>query len=248
MGIDYSQYKLSSKEKYSFLTAGYGCIVVIFYLFYHSLIFSLAGGLIISLFIVPFVRWKAEKRQALLITQFKDMLYSMSSYVASNMKITDALEGSMVSLESIYGRESPLVMELEYMIRNIKENKESEIRLLQDFAYRSHCEDIENFVQVYVSCIITGGDMDRVLKNAIDILMDKITIEREIRTLTAQKKLEGNIITVMPVLVIFFLNIFSPEYLTPLYTTLTGRVIMTAAVAGLVISHFMMKKMTSIEV
>ena len=248
MEIDYSKYELSIKEKYSFLIVGYICIFVILYLFYHSLIFSLICSVSTFLLLVPFEKYKAEKRRGLLITQFKDMLYSMSAYVAANVQIADALEGSLDSLKSIYEDDSPLVMELEYMVRNIRENKESEIRLLQNFAERSHCEDIENFVQVYVSCMITGGDLEKVLKSTIEILMDKINIEREIRTLTAQKKLEGNIITAMPIIVILFLNIFSPDYLSPLYVTLPGRLMMTGAIAGLVAAHLIMRHLTSIEV
>ncbi len=248
MGIDYSKYELSVKEKYSYIFIGYICIFVLFYLFYHSMFFSFVSGFIICLFIYPFSCRKAEKRRGLLITQFKDMLYSLSSYVAANMQITEALEGSLESLRAIYGDGTPLVQELEYMVRNIKENKESEIRLLQDFADRSRCEDIENFVQVYVSCIITGGDLEKVMKNTIEILMDKMTIEREIRTLTAQKKLEGNIITAMPVLVIMFLNIFSPDYLEPLYTTFSGRLLMTGSITGLAAAHLMIHRLTSIEV
>lgn len=248
MLIDYSEYSLSVKEKYSFFSVGYLCVFAVTYLFYHSFFFSVSASFICLLFKDPFVKWKAEKRRGLLITQFKDLLYSMSSYVAANIQLAQALEGCLENLKSMYDDDSPLVIELEYMVRNIRENKESEIRLLQNFAERSCCEDIENFVQVYVACTVTGGDMEKALKNTIEILMDKINIEREIRTLTAQKKFEGNIITAMPVIVILFLNIFSPDYLSPLYATLWGRLLMTGAIAGLAVSHFMMKRLTDIEV
>lgn len=248
MGIDYSKYELSAREKCSFIVVGYICICAVFYLFYHSLLFTLISGLLVFLFIVPFENLKAEKRRVLLITQFKDLLYSMSAYIAAGTQIVDALEGSLDNLRAMYDEDSPMVMELSSMVLNIRENKESEIRLLQDLANRSHCEDIENFVQVYVSCTITGGNLEKVLKNTIEILMDKINIEREIRTLTAQKKFEGNIITIMPVLVILFLNVFFPEYLSPLYATVFGRVLMTGALVGLASAHLMMRRLTGIEV
>lgn len=248
MGIDYGQYQLSAKETYSFLLGGYVCIFAILYLFYHNLFFSLAGGTVCFGFIGSYTDWKAEKRRMLLITQFKDLLYALSSYVAANIQLAQALGGCLDSLKLLHDENSPLIIELDSMVRSISEHKESEIRLLQDFASRSHCEDIENFVQVYTSCMTTGGDLEKVLKNTIDILIDKISIEREIQTLTAQKKLEGNIITAMPIIVILFLNVFSPEYLSPLYETVQGRLIMTGALLGLVFSHWMIRKMTNIEV
>lgn len=248
MDIDYKYYELSSKEKYGFITVGYFVIFLVLYMFYHSLIFSFVGGFMIYIVIPVYISWKSEQRRMMLLTQFKDLLYSLSSYVAANLQLSEALEGSLENMKYLYDEDTPLVKELTYMVINIKENKENDIRLLKDFADRSHCEDIENFVQVYASCMITGGDLEKVLKNTIEILMDKITIEREIRTLTSQKRLEGNIITVMPLIVIAFLNLFSPDYLEPLYVTVPGRLIMTGALIGLISAHIMTRKMTDIEV
>lgn len=248
MDIDYMHYELSSKEKYGFITVGYVSIFLILYMFYHSLMFSFAGGFLVIVILPAYSSWKAERRRLLLLNQFKDLLYSLSSYVAANLQLSEALEGSLENMRFLYDDDTPLVKELTYMVVNIKEHKDNDIRLLKDFADRSHCEDIENFVQVYSACMVTGGDLEKVLKNTIEILMDKITIEREIRTLTSQKKFEGNIITAMPLIVILFLNVFSPDYLEPLYVTVSGRLIMTGALAGLTAAHIMTRKMTDIEV
>ena len=248
MNIDYNHYDLSKKEKYGFYLAGYFCIFVILYLFYHSLLFSFTGGFLSVILLPVYQKHKAEKRKMLLLAQFKDFLYSLSSYVAANIQILQALEGSLNNLKFLYDENTPFVEELSYMVKSVNENKENEIRLLKDFAQRSHCEDIENFVQVYASCVITGGDLEKVLKNTIEIIMDKITIEREIRTMTSQKRFEGNIITAMPLIVIMFLNVFSPDYLEPLYVTVPGRLLMTGAIAGLITAHLMTRKMTDIEV
>lgn len=248
MDIDYMEYELSVKEKYGFTAAGYVMIFLMLYMFYRSIVFSFAGGFLVFIVTPFFVKWKAERRRILLLTQFKDLLYSLSSYVAANLQLAEALEGSLENMKFLYDEDTPLVKELTYMVINIREHKENEIRLLKDFAERSHCEDIENFVQVYSACLITGGDLEKVLKNTIEILMDKITVEREIRTLTSQKKLEGNIITLMPLIVIMFLNVFSPDYLEPLYVTVSGRMIMTGALTGLIAAHIMTRKMTDIEV
>lgn len=248
MHIDYNHYDLSKKEKYGFYAAGYFCIFVILYLFYHSLAFSFAGGFLTVVLLPIYQKHKAEKRKMLLLAQFKDFLYSLSSYVAANIQILEALEGSLNNLKFLYDENTPFVEELSYMVKSVNENRENEIRLLKDFAQRSHCEDIENFVQVYSSCVITGGDLEKVLKNTIEIIMDKITIEREIRTMTSQKRFEGNIITAMPLIVIMFLNVFSPDYLEPLYVTVQGRLLMSGAIAGLITAHLMTRKMTDIEV
>lgn len=87
-----------------------------------------------------------------------------------------------------------------------------------------------------------------VLASTCEILNDKMSIEKEIKTLVAQKKLEGKIITVMPLCVIIFLNIISPDYLQVLYSTFAGRIVMTLALAGMATAYLMTERLTDIEV
>ena len=175
----------------------------------------------------------------------------------------------------LYDESTPLISELKYMVKNISENRESDIQIFLDFAKRSHCEDIDNFVQVYMTCRTMGGNLEKVIKSTTEIIVDKINIESEgytdpvkiaddgfyrnqfridinieseIRTLTAQKKFEGKIISMMPFAILLLLNLFSPDYLEPLYTTLTGRIVMTAALGGLVFAFFLTERLTAIEV
>lgn len=90
--------------------------------------------------------------------------------------------------------------------------------------------------------------MDVVITNAGEILIEKIEIEREIETLTGQKKFEGKIIMLMPVLVIIFLNLFSPEYIEILYTCVAGRIIMTTAWVGMLVAYILNEKIMNIKV
>lgn len=246
--MDYLQYDLSKKEKRNFFITGYVGSFAVLFLFYHSLLFSLAGGFIPCLFLEKYQEYLAGKRRALLTTQFKDLLYSLSASIAVNQQIGEALKDGLENLSLIYAEDTPMVRELKHMVKSISENRESDIRLLLDFAERSHCEDISNFAQVYDACVTTGGDMEKVLKNTTEILVDKMNIEREIKTMTAQKKFEGKIISAMPLIVILFLNVFSPDYLEPLYTTLAGRLIMTAAIGGIGFAFYLTERLTDIEV
>ena len=164
------------------------------------------------------------------------------------IQISEALANGLESLRMLYDESTPLISELKYMVKNISENRESDIQIFLDFAKRSHCEDIDNFVQVYMTCRTMGGNLEKVIKSTTEIIVDKINIESEIRTLTAQKKFEGKIISMMPFAVLLLLNLFSPDYLEPLYTTLTGRIVMTAALGGLVFAFFLTERLTAIEV
>ena len=92
-----------------------------------------------------------------------------------------------------------------------------------------------------------GGDLEKIISRASVILTDKMNIEREIKAITAQKTLEGRIIALMPPAMLLALNLVSQSYIAPLYSTLTGRLIMTGCLAATVCGVWLMEKISAIE-
>ncbi len=221
---------------------------LVVYLFYHSIILSAAAGFLVH-FLRPYAeRYMAERRMNLLTVQFKDLLYSLSASVAAGRQMAEALIEAEENLAVMYGSEEPIMKELRYMKINLLENKESDKVLLKDLASRSRNEDINNFVQVYITCRSMGGDLEKIIGHTSEILTDKMAIEREIKVITAQKKMEGRIISLMPLVMLLMMNLFSYSYIEPLYQTASGRIIMTGALAAVAYGIFLMEKLSQIEV
>lgn len=230
-----------------FILTGYTLIFVIGQIFYGNIGFSAVCGLTVFLLIDQYKKYLHKRRTAILRNQFGDLLFSLSASVATGRQLASALQDAYVNLGYVYKSNTPMMEELKYMTKSIAENRDSEETLLIGFAQRSQVEDIRNFVDVYLSCRVTGGDINQVIANASEILMQKMSIERDIKVMTSQKQFEGKIISAMPVLVILFLNIASPGYLENLYCTLEGRFIMTIALAGIVTAFVLTEKITNIE-
>ena len=180
--------------------------------------------------------------------QFKDLLYSLSASVAAGRQMGEALVEAEQNLAVMYEAKEPIMKELRYMRINLVENKESDKVLLKDLATRSKNEDINNFVQVYATCRSMGGDLEKIIGHTSEILSDKMAIEREIKVITAQKKTEGRIISMMPLAMLLMMNVFSYSYIEPLYRTAGGRIIMTGALAGVACGMYLMEKLSEIEV
>ncbi len=248
MDTDYRTYELSSKEKIRFVTTGYICFFAIGYLFYKSILLSALAGILILLFLRKYRSYKAEQRRNYLLMQFKDLLYSLSASISTGKSMAEGLKEGLEDLKLIYDDSTPLVIELESITKGIFENRGSEAQLLSDFAARSGCQDIESFVDVYLSIRETGGDMEKVITKTADILTDKISIEKEIRTIISQKQVEAKIITAMPLVILAGLNVTSSGYTDPLYETVEGRIIMTAALAGMIFAYNLTEKITDIKV
>ena len=245
---DYSKYDLSKREKCLLYSAGYMCIFSVVYLFYHNLIISALSGLIVR-FLRPIAEEVlARRRKATLEIQFKDMLYSLSSSIVAGRQMAEAIIEANNTLQIMYGEDEPIMTELRHMKANIEGNKESDKVLLQDFAVRSHSEDIDNFVQVYVTCRNMGGNLEGIIGHTAGVITDKMNIEKEIRVITNQKKLEGRVVALMPIAMLLVMNILAYSYIEPLYSTIIGRLIMTGALITIASGVYIMEKMSRIEV
>jgi len=244
----YLYYKLNFHEKIRFLIiCGLG-LVTIAYLFYHSIILSLLFSCLAYPGLGSYRSYLAEKRRKQLKEQFRDLLYSISASVSTGRQMPQALYEAEQSMRLIYKEDSLIVLELSNMVKRLNEYRESEEEILKDFASRTCIEDISDFVDIYLTCRETGGDFIKVLTKASEIIMDKITIEKEIRTITAQKQFEAKILTAIPLIILLFLQLVSPDYLSAMYEGIKGRILMTLALSCLGLSYFWSMKLTKIEV
>ncbi len=248
MTESYAVYKMTEKERVLFFGAGYLAAAMIIYLFYHSLILSLLCGFLVVKAKPYYEARRAGQRIRKLNHQFRDMLYSVSASIAAGRQMPQALTEAADSLAVMYGPEEPIMQELNHMKRCITENNESDRELLADFAARSCCEDIRNFVQVYIINRNMGGDLEQAIARTVSILTDKMNIQREIHALTAQKKLEGRLIALMPLVMLAILNILSPSYVIPLYSCAPGRLIMTGCLGAGLGGLVLMEKISDVEI
>mgnify|MGYP000362610807 CR=1 FL=1 len=248
MTEDYNEYALSKKERASFAAGFVSFLCLPGYVFYESLL-PAAAGLFAYRKEERFYRnYKAGCRKNALLLQFRDFLYSLSSSFATGRHMTEAIQEAGENLREIYGENSDMAAETESMLRRIRETGATDLEVLADFSARSHLEEAEDFTQVFRACRETGGNLVAAVNKAATVIGEKINIEREIKTMVAQKKLEGRIITAMPAVIIFFLQLMSADYLDVMYQTLAGRILMSAALGLTLGASIVIERITEIEV
>ena len=248
MPIYYDNTDLSPAEKQKFILGAVILGMTTRMLFYDSL---LTGGLITAccgLYLPSYKGNIKEKRKQQLLLQFRDLLYSISSSVSSGRTVAQALEESVEFWQSTYEEKDYIMRELAYMNGRIHRGGEKDIDVLKDFANRSGIEDIADFVNVYESCRMTGGNLNQAINRATTIIGDKITLERELKTLMAQKIFESRIVALAPFAMVLLLKIMSPDYLEPMTATQGGRIITTFSLGLAAAALLMMERINKIEI
>ena len=244
---DYQEYILNKKEKLHFLVIYGGLLWFLSYLFYHNMWLCLLFPLTAYHGLKYYSIYLAEKRNRQLSLEFRDTLYALSASIATGRQLSDALVDARENMKTIYGNQAIIVRELSLMVKRIFDSREPEEAVLRDFARRSDHEDIAGFVDIYFTCRATGGDVVKVMAKTSEIIMDKMTIEKEIRVLTAQKRFEVKLLTAMPIVVLLCLQFVSPDYIDLLYTDIRGRILMTMAMAGIGLSYLWSMKLIKIQ-
>lgn len=247
MSADYGKWDLSIKDILVlvcfFLAGG----LAVGWLFYDSL--RVAAVLSMSVFFaVPYYKkWKIGERRQQLLLQFRDVLYSAASSVSIGRSMGQALEESISFWNGTYSEEDMMMQELKHMVRSMKESNMADVEVLRDFARRSGLSDAADFAEVYESCKGSGADLVQAVNRAAMVIGDRITLERELKTLMAQKKFESRIVMGAPFAVLLLLKLMSPEYLNPLTDTYEGRIISTAALLLIGAACLLMERVNRFE-
>lgn len=248
MPIYYDSMDLSTTEKQRFVIAALALGMTTGMLFYDSPVAGIFLTLSCGFYLPRYRQNIREKKKAQLLLQFRDLLYSISSSVSAGRTVAQAMEESVDFWKATYEENDYIMKELTYMNGRIEKSGEKDIDVLRDFAARSGLGDISDFVSVYESCRLTGGDLPRAINRATTIIGDKITLERELKTLMAQKIFESRIVSIAPFVMVLMLKIMSPDYLEPMTATQGGRVITTFALGLMAVALVMMERINKIEI
>ena len=246
--VDYDVYVMSRQEKIVNILLASIALFAVGYIFYHN--FFIAAIMMVFSVKWPGIRTKQiiAKRKNSLQLQFKDMLYSLSSALSVGKSVESGLSDCLKDLAVIYpDPETEILVELEYILRGISVNNTIE-EMFSQFAERAHLEDIDNFVDIFVTCKRSGGDLIEVMRSTSNTIGEKIEIKQEIETVISGKKMEFKVMMVMPVVMVLFLSVTSAEYMDPVFSTIIGNIAMTVAIAIFAVAYVVGSKVMTIEV
>lgn len=234
-------YKVSKKEKAVVIMVIFMAIIIISILFYgtiYAVVILLPLG-------VPIYREQKRriinKKKKELKVQFKDMLMVMSDSLKTGYSVSNALKESYKDMVSMYGRYSYICEELRIMISKIKLNVREE-DIFKDFAKRTGLREAILFSRIFSVAKRTGGNMTEVIGSVTDSIVLKENVREEIEVSTTEKKTEQKIMTLIPMALILYVKMMSPDFLNIMYETNAGRIVMTICLVLYVLTFLWAQK------
>lgn len=94
----------------------------------------------------------------------------------------------------------------------------------------------------------TGGNLAEILDNASQIIRERFALLRQVRTHTAQGRLTGLILTLLPIILGVLMFIISPHEISILWTDPTGRKLLYAGAVMILIGGLIIRNIVNLEV
>ncbi len=244
---DIFEIKLSKNKKIvaylSLFISGFAVSWVFYKLIILSFIFAF-----LSLFLIKFYKKMYIKKISEVI---EDEFYDINLLLSAELETGTPINMAIKSIKNEITRSD--IYNFKYMnieISNWDKKMNMGIKLnkiIQDFAIRSKNNNIMDYANMIAICTKKGGSIRDVIKNTNSILNEKRTLKREIEVISAEKKLEQKIMNLMPLAVLIMLDKSAPEFISPLYTNILGRITMTILLFIFLLSYLWSSKIASLN-
>ncbi|NHC41375.1 type II secretion system F family protein [Bacillus sp. MM2020_1] len=213
----------------------------LFYLFTDNLFFLLVGAILG--FFLP--KWYLRKKQRERVLKFNEGLADMITTIVGSLKAGFSLPQGLKSVaeEAI----TPIKDEIETVLKEMQYGKSIE-DALNDLKERMPSEDLDLMIQAILIQRQVGGNLATVLDRIVETIRDRTKIHRQIATLTAQGRLSGYIIALLPVILGFVLYLIQPDYISILFHNPIGLAMVGAGLISGILGFILIKKITTIEV
>ncbi|HEX9996631.1 MAG TPA: type II secretion system F family protein [Abditibacterium sp.] len=185
------------------------------------------------------LQFMANTRRSKLEFQLADALAIISSSLKGGYSFVQGLDMAGQQMES------PIKDEVERVIRLIQLGLDTP-RALTQMAERINSYDYDMTVSATNIQLAVGGNLSTLLEGIAATIRDRIRLRREIGALTAQGRISGTILFMLPLGIAFFLCGINWEYMSALFTA-KGFILLYVAGTMQLMGFFWIKKLLDFD-
>jgi tight adherence protein B len=119
---------------------------------------------------------------------------------------------------------------------------------LQHMVQRNKSEDFDLMVTAVQIQRVVGGNLAEILDTIAYTIRERVRIHGEIRTITAQARMSGMIITLLPIGLALFLFFVQPSYFSPMIKQTLGWVMLGAGAFSILVGTAIIQRIVRIQV
>jgi tight adherence protein B len=206
-----------------------------------GILIALAFVLIAIIGIFIFLHFKKRQRIIKFSDQFANALDMMSRSLKAGHSLAAAIQ--------MIGNE--MAEPVAGLFRSVYEEQTYGLSLSDAFANmirRMDTPDVRFFVTAVSIYREIGGNLSEILERLAHTIRERIKIKRQVRVYTAQARLSGYILAVLPIFVFLFFYLMAEDYMMELFSIRAGYFLVIGAVVLQVIGFFVIRRIMDIRI
>jgi len=220
----------------AFILPGY-----LIYLRTSNIFFALAIGAAFGFAPIGWVMFKRNKR----MNKFEEGLPEALDLICSALRVGHSLNSAL----GLVTRECPDPVGTEFRVCFDEQNYGLELKTaLENLTNRVPVQDLRIVVTGILIQKESGGNLAEVLEKAAEVIRERFRLKRQVMTHTAQGRLTGLILTLLPVVLGCALYFVNPTMMSLLWTREIGIKLLYAAGIMIVIGGLIIRKIVNMDV
>lgn len=218
-----------------------GLIFLLVLSFLDSILLALAAGLAAATLPYIYVRRRRTKRRQ----EFESLLPETIDMIANALKSGFSLESSL----SMVSREIPDPVGIEFAIAFEEQNLGVGLTdALSNMEKRVESEDLGLFTTALTIQKKTGGNLVEILEKIGGTIRERFQLKRQVRVYTAQGRLSGFVLVLLPIVTAVVLLAINPEYLKILLVEKAGNFLLGGAIIMQILGIWVIRRIVNIRI
>ncbi len=188
-----------------------------------------------------YARWLNARYVRKFDEQLTDALGTMSNALRAGFSIAQAFES--VAEADLH----PISDEFALLLQQMRVGMSFD-DALASMEKRVSSDDLSLVVTAIDIARKTGGNLTEIFDSISNTIRGRMRVERKVRTLTAQGRLQGLVVSLMPVILCVIMTMMKPNLMIPFLTSLSGIVCLLVASVMVFVGWLVIRKIVTIKV
>jgi tight adherence protein B len=188
-----------------------------------------------------YARWLNARYVRKFEEQLTDALGTMSNALRAGFSISQAFE-SVAESDT-----HPISDEFALLLQQMRVGMSFD-DALESLDKRIGSDDLTLVVTAIDIARKTGGNLTEIFDRISETIRARMRIERRVRTLTAQGRMQGLIVSCMPLVLGLAMTVLKPSTMKPFIFSLTGAACIGVVLALVIVGWLIIRKIIKIEV
>lgn len=189
----------------------------------------------------PLAKWLDKRRREKFNMQLPEALATMSNALRAGFSISQAFESVVET------GDKPMCEEFAILQQQLKIGMSFE-DALESLGQRVGSDDLMLVTTAILISRKTGGNVTEIFDKISETIRGRMKIERKVKTLTAQGRMQGIVVSAMPVFLGVLMCMLKPKMMLPFLASVTGLVCVGLMALLITVGWLMIRKIIRIDV